>query len=144
VAVNFFEPAEKPAGEINQMDSLVNQFTATGKFRVGAPFLVITDAPAMAITRANKHQFAHHAGPENFPRLDERRMITMIEPDPDANAVLLRERNQFVNLLHGNARWFFNDDVFARADGGGGNPGQRGIDGRHDHCIHLWIGDGLV
>ena len=73
------------------MNSLVNQFAATGKFRVGAPFLVVTDAAAMAVTRANKHQFAHHAGPKNFPRLDERRMITMIKTDADANPMLLRE-----------------------------------------------------
>src|SRR5208283_3890700 len=96
LTLRFCEGAEKPAGEINQMDSLIKQFTAPGKFRVGAPFLVVTHTPAVAVTRANEHQFAHHAGPKNLPRLDERRMITMIETDADANSMLLRERNKFV------------------------------------------------
>ena len=71
-------------------------------------------------------------------------MVTMIEPDPDADAVLVRQRDQFVNLPHGNARRFFHDDVFARADGRGGNFGQRGIDGGHNHGVHLRIGDGWL
>ena len=74
----------------------------------------------------------------------KRRMITMIETDPDADAVLLRERNQFVNLLHGNARRFFHQHVFARTNGGGGNFGQRSVDGRHNHRVHLRIGNGLL
>ena len=105
------------------MNSLVNQFAAAGKFRIGAPFLVVTDAPAVAVARADEHQFAHHAGLKNLPRLEERRMITMIESDADTDAVLFRERNQFVNLLHGNARRLFDKHVFAGANRGGGNFG---------------------
>ena len=124
------------------MDSLVNQFTTAGKLRVGAPFLVVADAPAMAVARPDEHQIAHHAGRKNLAHLEKRRMVAMIETHPDTNAMLLRERNQFVNLMHGNARRFFNDDVFARANGRSGNLGERSINCRHDDRVHLRIGDG--
>ena len=75
--------------------------------------------------------------------LTKRRVITMIETHADTNTVFLRQRNQFVNLLNGNARWLFHEHVFARANRRGGNFSQRGIDGRHDHRVHLRIGDGL-
>ena len=143
VAFNFFEIAQKPARQINQMNSLVNQLAAAGKFRIGAPFLVVTDAPAMAVTRANETSIRPSRRIKNLPRLEKGRMITMIETDADTNAMIIRERNQFVNLLNGNAGRFFHEDVFAGANRGGGNVGQRGVDGGNNHRVHLRIGDGL-
>ena len=34
--------------------------------------------------------------------------------------------------------------MFARANGRGGNFGQRGVNRRHNHGVHLRIGDGDV
>ena len=61
------------------MDSLVDQFAAAGKFRIGAPFLFVADAAAVAVARTDEHQLPQHAGVENLPRLEESRMIAMIE-----------------------------------------------------------------
>ncbi len=67
LTVDLCEPAQKPTGQINQMNPLINQFTAAGKFRVGAPFLIVAHASTVAIARTNEHQIAHHAGSQKSP-----------------------------------------------------------------------------
>ena len=48
---------------------------------VGAPFLVVADAPAVAVAAADEHQLAERAGVEQLARLLQRRVIAVIEAD---------------------------------------------------------------
>src|SRR5580692_164875 len=55
-AVGQGELAEKPAGEIDQMRALVDQFAAAGNFLVKTPLVFIADPAAMAVAAPNEQQ----------------------------------------------------------------------------------------
>ena len=65
------EVAEKPARQVDQVRALVDQLAAARNGRLAAPFLLVADAPAVAIARADEHQRAEHAGVDDLARLEE-------------------------------------------------------------------------
>ncbi len=134
------EFAEKNSREINQVNALVNQFAAAGKFRVRAPFLFVADASALAVTAAHKHHRAERAAAENFQRLQTRRMIAMIVADADERAGFLRGSFKFIQFRHAEmAAGFFDENVFAVFHRRQRNRRERGIDRGNDHHIHIRI-----
>ena len=52
------EVAQEPAGEVDQVWSLVDELAAAGQGRVGAPFPIVADPPAVAVSGAKEHQVA--------------------------------------------------------------------------------------
>src|SRR4029079_2662504 len=69
VAIDFREIAEEPAGRIDQMGPLIDQLTATRARWVGTPFAVVSNAAAMPVTRAQKHQITQWPTVHQFARV---------------------------------------------------------------------------
>ena len=100
------------------MDALVDQFAAAGELRVGAPFAVVADAPAVAVARADEHQRAERAGVDEFARLLQRRMEAVIVADPDERPVICVGGAGGRSIsADGNGGGFFDEDVLAARDG---------------------------
>jgi hypothetical protein len=78
----FTEIAQKPARQIDQVDPLIDRFSAAGEGGICAPFLLISDPPAVPVTAPDEHHFPKGAGFEQFVGLPQRGMISVIEADP--------------------------------------------------------------
>ena len=52
------EFAQENPRQINEVNTLINQFAAAGKVWVGAPFFFVTDASALAVPAPDKHHRA--------------------------------------------------------------------------------------
>src|SRR5690606_27801573 len=92
------ERSEEPAGEIDQVDALIDELTAARPRAIGAPFPVVADAPAVSVASAHEHQGAQHAAIHDLARLLQRGMITVIEPDAHAPARGRRARDENIDL----------------------------------------------
>ena len=55
VALDRREISEEPAGQIDQMHALVDEFAAAGERGIGAPFAVVAFAAAVTVAGAEKH-----------------------------------------------------------------------------------------
>ena len=75
--------AEEPAGEIDQVRALVDQFAAAGERRVGAPFAIVAGSSAVTIAAADKHHLAQRAAFKDLARPAECAVIAVIEADAD-------------------------------------------------------------
>ena len=51
-AADAGEIAEEPAGEVDEVGALVEQFAAAGKSRIGAPFALVAGTAAVAVAAA--------------------------------------------------------------------------------------------
>src|SRR5437870_7124540 len=81
MSVDRHEIAEKPAGQIDKMNTLVNQFAASGQFWIGPPFFFVAEASAVAVACANKHQLSQGSGLKYLARLLKSGMITVVVAD---------------------------------------------------------------
>ncbi len=75
--------AEEPTRQVNQVNALIEQFAAAGDGRVGAPFLVVAKAAAVAVAGADVEQWADVPGVHEFACLDKGWMKAVVEADLD-------------------------------------------------------------
>jgi hypothetical protein len=86
VAVDDGELAEEPAGEVDEVDALVDQLAAAGERGVGAPLAVVAAAAAVAVAAAQEHQRAERAGVEELAGFLRAGVEAVIVAEADADA----------------------------------------------------------
>src|SRR5258705_3881302 len=69
IASDAWKIAQKPACQVDQMDTLIHQLTATRKRRISPPLAVIANPPAVTVSPTNKHHLAQCAGNKQFVSL---------------------------------------------------------------------------
>ena len=143
VACHGGEVAEENAGEVNEVDALVNEFAAAGELGVGAPFFFVAEAAALAVASAHKHHGAERAAAEDFQRLEGGGMVAVVVADAHEGAGLLGGGGEFSEFGHADGGGFFDEDVLAVFHGGEGDGGEGGIDGGDHHDVHVGRADGL-
>ena len=72
------------------MHALIDELAAAGNRRIGTPLLVIPDAAAVAIAPAHEHERPRHPRIHELARLEERRMVAMVESHAHELAGTLR------------------------------------------------------
>ena len=81
VAGDVGEIAEEPAGEVDEVDALVEHFAAAGDGGVAAPFLLHAEPAAVAVAAADEHERADAAGVDDLAGLAQRGMEAVVEAD---------------------------------------------------------------
>src|SRR5271157_2342358 len=86
VSLHLGELAQEAPGQVDEVDTLVNELSAAGAFPAGAPFALVSGPPAVPIARPQVHERTQLAGPNELECLSERAVIAVIEPDADMPA----------------------------------------------------------
>jgi hypothetical protein len=113
-ALDRGEGPEEPAREIDEVDALIDELASAGLYRVGTPFLVVTDTTAVAISTPDEHQRTETLRVDNRSSLEKRWMIAMIEPDSHQPPMTLGGLRQCVQLLHTATSWLLDQYVLTR------------------------------
>ena len=140
MALHFREIAEEPAGEIDQMHALVDQFAAAGEFRIGAPFPLVAGPAAVAVAAANEHQFAEGAAIEDLACFAEGAMIAVVEADADEGAGALGAARTQSSSAARRAPGFSISTCFPAA-AAACDRGQHVVSGGYRHHVHVGTGD---
>src|SRR6059058_2001092 len=72
------EIAEEPAGEIDEVHALINQFTASRQLRVSSPFFVVANTPAVPVAGADEHQLSKNSSLKDLACLLKSGMVAMV------------------------------------------------------------------
>ena len=138
--------AEEPAGEIDEMDALIDEFATAGKDGIGAPLAVVALASPVAVAGAEKHERAEDAGIEELAGFLESGVEAMIVAEADAGVGQLGGGENGAELGGVERAGFLDEDVFAGADGGEGDGGERRVEGGDDDGGDARVseGDGVV
>ncbi len=75
--MHIAERPQEPAGKINQVHPLIDQFAAAGPDGIGSPLAVVAESSAVAVASADEHQRAERA------RIDQRRAPAGAPDDND-------------------------------------------------------------
>src|SRR5712692_4833581 len=99
-SVNFAEIAKEPASQINDVHALIDQFTAARHLRLGPPFLVVSEAPAVPVARPQKHQSPKRTGIDNPPGLTKSAVVARVKSYAYQDALLYGQRQQRSQFAH--------------------------------------------
>ena len=135
------EVPEEPAGKVDQMDALVDEFAAAGEGGIGAPLAVVALAAAVTVAGAEKHERPKDAGFKKFAGFLEGGVEAVIVADADAGAGLGGGLLNGPELGGVEGARLFDKDVFAGLDGGEGNGGERGVERGNDDGVDGGIGE---
>ena len=146
MALDGGEFAEEPAGEIDEMDALIDEFATAGKDGIGAPLAVVALASPVAVAGAEKHERAEDAGIEELAGFLEGGVEAVIVAEADASVGQLSGGENGAELGGVECAGFLDEDVFAGADGGEGDGSERRVEGGDDDGGDAWVseGDGVV
>ena len=142
VALDGGELAEEPAGEVDEMDALIDEFAAAGEGGIGAPLAVVALAAAVAVAGAEKHEGAEDAGVEEFAGFLEGGVEAVVVAEADAGLGRLGGGEDRAELGGVEGAGFLDEDVFAGADGGAGDGGEGGVEGGDDDGGDAGVGEG--
>jgi hypothetical protein len=87
------EIAEKPTRQVDDMDALVDQLTATGQLRPRPPFPFVPNSSAVPVPGSQEHQRSECAGVDDTPGMPESAMVAVVEPYANAHLVVVRHGN---------------------------------------------------
>src|SRR5262245_49431719 len=104
-ALHLDKIAQEPAGQINQMDPLIDQLTTTCLFWIGPPLLGIAQTPTMPIASTYVHEFTQCASLQELPGFAACGMIAMVKPDPYQDLGVLRRRHDRREFRSPPGRW---------------------------------------
>ena len=141
VALDRREISEEPAGQIDQMHALVDEFAAAGERGIGAPLAVVAFAASMAVTRTQKHERPEGARFKESSGFLEGGMKTVVVADAHAGAGFGGGGLDSAELSGVESAGFFNEDVFAGFDGGERNGRKRGVERGNDDGVDGGIGE---
>ena len=136
MAGDFGEVPEEGAGEVDEVDALVEHLAAAGDGGVAAPLLFHARAPAVAVAAAEEQEGAEVAGIDDLARLEQGGVEAVVEADLDDEA-------GSVERLAGGVRdglelgcvaggGFLDQDVLTAADGFEGDRGELVVGGGYD------------
>lgn len=146
VALHSGKFSEEPAGEIDEMDALIDEFATAGKDGIGAPLAIVAHASTVAVAGAEKHEWAEDAGIEELAGFLEGGVEAMIVAEADASVGQLGGGENGAELGGVERAGFLDEDVLAGADGGKGDGSERRVEGGDDDGGDPWVseGDGVV
>src|ERR1700722_13073984 len=93
-AVHFHEFAEKPPCQVDEMNALIDQFSASGPLRLSAPFACKPKSAAMPVAGPHEQQGTQYSRIDETPGVLKGPVIAKIEAHPDANIVFGGELRQ--------------------------------------------------
>src|SRR6266568_6658229 len=111
MSLYFFEIAQEPARQIDEMNPLVDQFATSGKFRHGTPFLVIAKPAAMSVTGPHEHHFTQRAAVKNLASSTQGAVIPVVEADAHARTGAIGCGAHSIELRGAARSRLFNQDV---------------------------------
>ena len=140
------ELAEKPAGEIDEVDALIDEFAAAGEGGIGTPLAVVALASAVAVTGTQKHERPEDAGIEELAGFLEGGVEAVIVAEADASVGQLGGGENRAELGGVERAGLLDEDVFASANGGQGDGSEGGVERGDDDGGDARIGedDGVV
>src|SRR5580704_12943379 len=92
------ERAKKPTGEVDQMNSLIQQLTASGDLWNRPPFPFVPQSPAVAISPPDKHQRSQRTRIDDLTSFLKSGVITMVETHLYTDFVRLRRCDERLKL----------------------------------------------
>ena len=142
--VNFGKRSSQvPACQIDQVYTLIDEFTSAGFLWIGSPFALVTNATAMPVPTSDKHQRSERARVNERPCLAQRWMIAMVESNPDSTVVSSSRVDELIELGNGARTWFFHQHVLARFDGRHAHRRQPVVRCRDEHQVDIGADDGI-
>jgi hypothetical protein len=131
------EIAEKPSRQIDEVDPLIDQLTAAGDFRVGAPFLLVAHTTTVSVSGPHEHQRTESTGIDKLPRLPDGGVIPMVESHADSPIRSTGRVDKRRNFPCRTPRRFLDENMFARVERGVRNRRERIVGRRDDYDIHV-------
>src|SRR5277367_5931814 len=98
-AADFDKFAKKPARQINQVDSLIDQFPASGALWLSTPLTIITGPAAVSVARTDEKQGPQYSRIDQASRLLERAFIAVIESHAHPHIVFGSEFREIPQLI---------------------------------------------
>ena len=144
VAFDGGEIAEEPAGEVDEVDALVDELAAAGEGGIGAPFAVVAAAAAVAVAGAHEHEGAEHALVEEGAGFLQGRVVAVVVAEADFGAGGGGDGGDVAELGGVEGAGFLDEHVFTGGDGGEGDGGEGGVEGGDDDGVEGGIGEGDV
>jgi hypothetical protein len=126
------------------MHALVEQFSATRQLGMRPPFFFVAHASAMSVAAPNEHQGADRPINEEFTRLLDRSMVTVIEPYPDADSGSSRRYHNREQIGRPCRAGFFNENVLAGGCGRARDRGQAVVCRRDQNDIDVGTPNGAL
>src|SRR5207245_61044 len=108
-AIDLDEIAEEPAGQVDQVDALVQEFAAAGQGRVGAPFPVVAQAATVAVAGPDVHERPQLPGGAQGLGLDQGGVEAVVEAHLDVYAGGPRRGQHGPQLGGAAGRGFFHE-----------------------------------
>lgn len=144
VACDGGEIAEEPAGEVDEVNALVDEFTAAGEGGIGAPLAVVAAASAVAVAGAHEHKRAEETFVEQGAGFLEGGVVAVVVAEADFGAGGGGDGGDVAELGGVESAGFLDKHVFAGGDGGEGDGGEGGVEGSDDDGVEGGIGEGDV
>jgi len=115
-AVHFNEFAEKPACQVNEMNALVDQLSASRALRLSSPFACVAESAAMSVARPQVQQGTQYSRVDETSSVLKSSVIPMIEAHTDANVAHGGELRQAKQLIYVSCRRFLDEHVDSGVD----------------------------
>src|SRR6185369_17851823 len=100
-----------PAGEVDEMDALVQQLASARDLGAGPPLALVARTAAMAVTRAQVHQWAQLAAHQELTRAAQGGVESVVEAHADGHAALAGGGGQRGQLCGSPRRRLLDQDV---------------------------------
>lgn len=95
-AAYFHEFAEKPPCQVDEMNALIDQFSASRPLRLSAPFAGEPKSAAMPVAGPHAQQRTQYSRIDKAPGLLKGPVIAKIEAHPDTNTAFSGELRQTI------------------------------------------------
>jgi hypothetical protein len=135
------EIAEKPAGEVDEVHALIDEFAAAGEGGIGAPLAVVAFATAVAVAGAEEHEGPEGTSFEEFAGFLKGGVEAVVVADADTGSSFGGGGLEGAELGGVEGTGFFDEHVFAGPHGGEGNGGEGGVECGDDDCVDGGIGE---
>jgi len=119
------------------MNSLVDQFSASGEFGVGAPFLVVPYPASMPVTAPDKHQFTEGAISQKFMGLSDRRGVSVVESNADQRFGFPAGFQNGLEVPDSSRRGLLDKNMFTRPDSLRSNFRKRVVRGGNNNYLNV-------
>ena len=131
------ERAEDRVAQVEEMHSLVDQLAAPGDRPVGAPLLLVADAPTVAVAGAHMEDGSERTRRGLVDRPRRARMKAMVEAHLDPSTRGLGRAGDSIDVCDSNARGLLDEDVRGRFESATGLVRQPVVRHRDDDDVEL-------
>jgi len=136
-SAHIYKLAQEPPGQINQVNSLIEQLPTAGPLRLGAPLALVSKTPAVSIASPHKQQWPQDTLVNQASGVLKCPVIAVIETNADADIAPRRPLREPPQLIGTPSRRLFNEYVFTGIDRSTHNLSKQIVRGSDDDRLHL-------